>query len=1238
MESTVLSLGKSVLSGALGYAASAVAQEVALQLGIQGDHSFITDELEMMQAFLMASHEDQEGNKVVKTWVKQVREVAYDVEDCLQDFAVRLENLSWWHIPFRLLDRRRVAEEMKELRLKVEDVSQRNLRYRLIEGSSSKPTVTAERSTISTEVLLHIAEATRRAALQQNKKVDLVKLITEDADDLGVIAVWAPSSDVGVTSIIRAAYDAKNVKVKFQCRAWVRLMHPFHPSDFFISLVRQFYMHSCEETGKATEGTTTGMEVTKKMAAQDNLVDEFNRYVTQKSYLVIINNVSTIEEWDWIKTYFPSKRGSRIIVSTQKFEVASLCTKQPHMVSEIDQKWSFDKDFYVFYYTKVDTLIKEDDKAKPISTEPAGEEHVNNPTHATTVAAASEEDELIDRKAAKNTVIRLIDQRGYVITICGMGGIGKTTLVRDLYQQELGEMFQRHAWLTMSRSFEHHEFLRELFRKLRREDTKKAGKLQSASSEKEHKSKEKKKQILFEKLAKILLEQKCLIVLDDLSSTVELQWVLDLLPVNTPNRIVVTTRELDIAKYCSLEEQIYNLELLDCKESNLLFAKKVFKDIREKENFDHNPDMIEQANLVLKKCGGLPLAISIVGSFLATKPKTAMEWSNLNTHISAELESNPELGMIKTVLTSSYDGLPYHLKSCFLYWSIFPEGHDIRWTRLVRRWIAEQYARGTRNKTAEEIGNNYITELINRNMVRPPKRTAHVHSSGRLGFLQIHDLIREIGITKSTEENLVFTIENGCNLDTQGKIRHLAISSSWTRNKTAFEHGLDFSHLRSLTVFGGWESFFISEQMKLLRVLDLEDTMGLTDNHLHQICQLFHLNYLSLRRCEGILRLPNSLGNLKHLQTLDVEDTSIINLPRSIIKLRKLQYLRVGFVPEDDDEKQESTDGFHHIHRWLNYLSFHLYPRTGCLFLCYRSLYYLLASLLWLFIITGNLLYLIGKFSRVYVKEDFSGLSASFMGLEPHGVKFPRGIRKLKALHTMGVVNINGGNAILEDLQFLTELRKLRVTGLNKKNCMKFFSAIANHKCLESLSMRSEGKPGFFGCLGDPSSLHMNLQSLELYGNLVEMPKWIDGLKNLVKLVLRSSRISEHDVAMQILGKLPNLAILRLLWHSFEGEEVCFSFHTGAFPSLMVLELGVQDNLQSVKFKAGANPKLELLVFSCRPEDANIGLFSGLPSLTSLKEFMLDSDNYTIEFMENLRNQLARNLNGPVLKRYNYSS
>ena len=70
MEITALSVGKSVLDGVLGYAKSARAEEVALQLGIQRDHAFIRDELEMMQAFLMAAHEEREEHKVVKTWVK----------------------------------------------------------------------------------------------------------------------------------------------------------------------------------------------------------------------------------------------------------------------------------------------------------------------------------------------------------------------------------------------------------------------------------------------------------------------------------------------------------------------------------------------------------------------------------------------------------------------------------------------------------------------------------------------------------------------------------------------------------------------------------------------------------------------------------------------------------------------------------------------------------------------------------------------------------------------------------------------------------------------------------------------------------------------------------------------------------------------------------------------------------------------------------------------------------------
>ncbi|KAF7060279.1 hypothetical protein CFC21_067075 [Triticum aestivum] len=131
MEVMVLSVRNSVVNGALNYARSALAEQVALQLGVQRDQTFfIKDELEMMQAFLMAVDDYRERNsRAVKVWVKQVRDVAYEVEDCLQDLAVCLEKLSrWWRGAGTLMAHRCVAMRMKELRAKVEDVSQGNVR------------------------------------------------------------------------------------------------------------------------------------------------------------------------------------------------------------------------------------------------------------------------------------------------------------------------------------------------------------------------------------------------------------------------------------------------------------------------------------------------------------------------------------------------------------------------------------------------------------------------------------------------------------------------------------------------------------------------------------------------------------------------------------------------------------------------------------------------------------------------------------------------------------------------------------------------------------------------------------------------------------------------------------------------------------------------------------------------------------------------------------------------------
>jgi hypothetical protein len=74
------------------------------------------------------------------------------------------------------------------------------------------------------------------------------------------------------------------------------------------------------------------------------------------------------------------------------------------------------------------------------------------------------------------------------------------------------------------------------------------------------------------------------------------------------------------------------------------------------------------------------------------------------------------------------------------------------------------------------------------------------------------------------EENLILTLEEACSSNNQGTMRHLAINGNWKGDQSEFESIVDMTRVRSVTVFGKCKSFFISDKMSLLRVLDLEDT------------------------------------------------------------------------------------------------------------------------------------------------------------------------------------------------------------------------------------------------------------------------------------------------------------------------------------------------------------------------------------------------------------------------------
>ncbi|VAI41616.1 unnamed protein product [Triticum turgidum subsp. durum] len=162
--------------------------------------------------------------------------------------------------------------------------------------------------------------------------------------------MWGTCGDIGKTSAIQEIYDDPKVLKRFGFHAWIRLMHPFNPQEFLRSLVRQFYENSHDEVGKPGKETSVGAVLAKmEKMDQSDLVHVFNALLCSNSYLVIINDLSTIEEWHCIKKYFPdNKKQSRIIVSTQQVEIACLCTEKPYQVSEFKQL-SCDQTIYLFH-------------------------------------------------------------------------------------------------------------------------------------------------------------------------------------------------------------------------------------------------------------------------------------------------------------------------------------------------------------------------------------------------------------------------------------------------------------------------------------------------------------------------------------------------------------------------------------------------------------------------------------------------------------------------------------------------------------------------------------------------------------------------------------------------------------------------------------------------------------------------------------------------------------------------
>ncbi|XP_010058431.2 disease resistance protein RPM1 [Eucalyptus grandis] len=460
-----------------------------------------------------------------------------------------------------------------------------------------------------------------------------------------------------------------------------------------------------------------------------------------------------------------------------------------------------------------------------------------------------------------------------VISVVGMGGLGKTTLVNEVYQDpEVKKHFRVCASINFSGSPNIGELLQDMRQQIGR-----------VIEQPIPRGADTMNIYWLKMLIKDLLQGvRYLVVLDDIWRIDEWDAVKHALPNNMcGSRIIITTRNYDLA-YTSCREfqgKVYKMEPLPVGQSWKLFCTKTFQGSSCPSHLE------ETCEFILKKCEGLPLAIVAIGGVLATKDKHRMdEWESVRHSLDTEIDCNDKLKNLKRVLSLSFDDLPYYLKSCFLHLSLFPEGRPIKRKRLIRLWVTEGFVEKKEGKTPEEVAKDYFMELMNRSLIEVAAR----RSDRTVDYCRIHDFLRDIVTSKSTNQGFA-EIAKEEKFEQPDKVRRLSLQ----KTLRALQQNWSLSQLRSLYMSGMERSFMnkvLASDMKLLNVLDI--LAAPLKRFPAQVADWCYLRYLSFRGTE-VSTVPCSIMKLQNLETLDLKHTNVTKLPVEILKLRRLRHLLV---------------------------------------------------------------------------------------------------------------------------------------------------------------------------------------------------------------------------------------------------------------------------------------------------------------------------------------------------------
>ncbi|KAG2561283.1 hypothetical protein PVAP13_8KG150700 [Panicum virgatum] len=474
-----------------------------------------------------------------------------------------------------------------------------------------------------------------------------------------------------------------------------------------------------------------------------------------------------------------------------------------------------------------------------------------------------------DSKAQLIKQLNIDVEQRIVVSIYGPVGVGKTTLAKEVYRQ-IGGQFQCRAFVRASKMPDTRRLLRSMIFQVQRHQRPPQGLTV---------------QDLIDHLRKLLQQKRYLIVIDGLWETTSWDIVSSAFPEDTHcSRVLVTTDIQDVALECCdyQSDGIFTMEPLSRNDTRELLFNRAFG-----SNHECSEQLKEVSEEIIKKCRGFSLATLCIARVLASKPDNSELWHHIKESLSCDIRNNlTSEDMLRGIIHLSYNSLPHHLKTCLLYFHMFPEGYMFLKTDLLKQWTAEGFISAADGKATSKIAESYFDELVYRGFIQPNR----INFSDEVMFYTVHSTIFEVIRCESMEGNFITVIDySEISTKLSAKVRRLSIRFSNAKYATKPE-GITLAPVRSLFFYGLVECLPSITEFESLRVLNLEVWGAHGDElDLSGIDRLFQLRYLWVST-NVTVKLPTMMKALQYLETLEIY-AKVTTVPTDIVNLATLQHL-----------------------------------------------------------------------------------------------------------------------------------------------------------------------------------------------------------------------------------------------------------------------------------------------------------------------------------------------------------